>query len=326
MAMEWKELQQQYTDYQMRLLAIEKLTKQKQAIEQQIRRAQRDIESYEQQLFEARKQLNKLDQFSFVQLFHKWTGKYDELLEEQFGVVATKELKLIESQLMYEDLQHDLNALCDKLRGADEQAIIQQIEKLTRKKELWLMQHAPKQAEILNELLEQELYAKQLKKEIIEAQTAGKDAMRALTDAVECLVKAKSYSTWDTFLGGGLIVTAMKHEKLNHSEAYIHKAQIALQRFHNELLDIQNLQHKAFTVEVDGFVKFADYFFDDIFSAWSIHSKIATSIEQLSRVQDDVANTQLMLENKLSYLLEKEKDIAKQRENIFSKDDESLFF
>lgn len=132
--MEWKELQQQYTDYQMRLLAIEKLTKQKQAIEQQIRRAQRDIESYEQQLFEARKQLNKLDQFSFVQLFHKWTGKYDELLEEQFGVVATKELKLIESQLMYEDLQHDLNALCDKLRGADEQAIIQQIEKLTRKK------------------------------------------------------------------------------------------------------------------------------------------------------------------------------------------------
>ncbi|WP_107838582.1 hypothetical protein [Metasolibacillus meyeri] len=324
--MVWQQLQQQYTDYQLRLLAIEKLVKQKQAIEQQMRRAQREIEGYEAQLIDARKQLNKLDQFSFIQLFQKWTGKYDEILEEQFGVVATKELKLIESQLMHEDLQHDLNALSDKLQAADEQAILRQVEKVMRQKELWLMQHAPKQAAKLNDLLEQELHIKQLKKEIVEAQEAGKEARRALMDAVEKLVKAKNYSTWDTFLGGGLIATAMKHEKLNYSEAYIHKAQMALQRFHNELLDVQNMQHKAFTVEVDGFVKFADYFFDDIFSAWSIHSKIATAIEQLSRVQDDVANTQLMLENKLEYLLEKEKNIAQQREIIFSTEDESLFF
>ncbi|MEC1178199.1 hypothetical protein P9B03_06860 [Metasolibacillus meyeri] len=324
--MVWKELQQQYTDYQMRLLTIEKLVKQKQAIQKQMRRAQREIEGYEAQLIDARKQLNKLDQFSFIQLFQKWTGKYDEILEEQFGVVATKELKLIESQLMYEDLQHDLNALSDKLQAADKQAILRQVEKVMKQKELWLMQHAPKQAAKLNDLLEQELHIKQLKKEIVEAQEAGKEARRALMDAVENLVKAKNYSTWDTFLGGGLIATAMKHEKLNYSEAYIHKAQMALQRFHNELLDVQNMQHKAFTVEVDGFVKFADYFFDDIFSAWSVHSKIATAIEQLSRVQDDVANTQLMLENKLEYLLEKEKNIAQQREIIFSTEDESLFF
>ncbi|WP_042475364.1 hypothetical protein [Bacillus ndiopicus] len=324
--MEWKELQQQYTDYQLDLLAIEKLTKQKQAIEQQIRRVKREIESYEAQLFEARKRLNKLDHFSFIQLFRKWTGKYDETLEEQFGVVATKELKLIESQLMQEDLQQDLDALSEKLKVTDKSKILQKLEQLTRKKELWLMQHAPKLAEKLNDILEQELYVKQLKTEIVEAQEAGKEAMRALMDAVECLLKAKNYSTWDTFLGGGLIATAMKHEKLSHSEAYIHKAQMALQRYHNELLDVQNMQHKAFTVEMDGFVKFADYFFDDIFSAWSIHSKIATSIEQLSRVQDDVANTQLMLENKLEYLLEKEKALALQRENIFLINDESLFF
>lgn len=324
--MEWQQLQQQYSDYQLRLRAIEKLTKQKQAIEKQMRRAQREIEGYEAQLIEAKKRLNKLEQFSFLQLFQKWTGKYDEKMEAQFGVVATQELKLIESQLMHEDLQQDLATLTSKIQAEDLVTIAEQFKKITRQKELWLMQHAPKQAEKLNDLLEQQLHVKQLKKEIVEAQEAGATAMCTLMDALENLVKAKDYSTWDTFLGGGLIATAMKHEKLNHSEAYIHKAQMALQRYHNELLDVQNMQHKAFAVEVDGFVKFADYFFDDIFSAWSIHSKIATAIEQLKRVQDDVANTQLMLENKLDYLLEKEKDIAKQREIIFATEDGSLFF
>lgn len=65
--------------------------------------------------------------------------------------------------------------------------------------------------------------------------------------------------------GGGIIATHLKHDALNHSENYIHSAQIALQRFHNELLDVHVMSTKTLQIETDGFVKFADYFFDDLF-------------------------------------------------------------
>ena len=65
--------------------------------------------------------------------------------------------------------------------------------------------------------------------------------------------------------GGGLIATHLKHDALDESENYLHNAQIALQRFQNELLDVQDMSTKSLAVETDGFVKFADYFFDDIF-------------------------------------------------------------
>ncbi len=324
--MNWKQLQQQSEQFQLQLLQVNKRQKQQQAIEQQILHAERNIDSYERQLEEVRRQLNKMDQFSFVNLFRTWTGKQSELLEQKFDVAATKELKLIESQLMLEDLQHDLMTTLNKIKAMNVPYIQQQLEKIKSQKEIWLMQHAPKIAKRLNDLAEQKLFAKQLKTEILEAIDAGNKALHTLTAASRSLADAKSYSTWDTFFGGGLIVTALKHEKLDQSNTSIHKAQIALQRFQNELLDIQNMSKKSLEIEVDGFVKFADYFFDDIFSAWSVHSKIATAADQMRRVLDDISNTLYELETKLAYTSEREQEIEEQQQAILQTQDETLFF
>ena len=324
--MNWEQLQQQSDQFQLQLLQANKLKKQQHAIEQQILNAKRNIESYEKQLAELKKQLNKMDKFSFVNLFRTWTGKQSELLEQKLDVAATKELKLIEAQLMLEDLQDDLINTIHKINAINEPYIQQNLEKLTTQKEIWLMQHAPKIAKRLNDLVEQKLFAKQLKTEIIEAIEAGKIALNILTAASRKLADAKSFSTWDTFFGGGFIVTALKHEKLDQSNSSIHEAQIALQRFQNELLDIQNMSKKSLEIEVDGFVKFADYFFDDIFSAWSVHSKIATAADQMRRVQDDISNTLYELETKLAVTSEREQEIEEQQQAILQTQDESLFF
>ncbi|MEO4052515.1 hypothetical protein AAFN87_03585 [Solibacillus sp. CAU 1738] len=324
--MNWQQLQQQHETLQLQLLSAEKLKKQQQALERQILHTESEIEKLTQQLNKTRQQLNKMEKFSFVNLFRNWTGKQSELLEEKLDVVATKELKLIETQLIREDLQDDLVDTMFKINAINEQYIQQELEKLTRQKEYWLMQHAPQVAKQLNALIEQELLVKQLKTEIHEAIDAGKQASITLTDAAKSLSDAKSFSTWDTFFGGGFIVTAMKHDKLDKSNAYIHQAQIALQRFQNELLDIQNMSQKSTTIEVDGFVKFADYFFDDIFSAWSVHSKIATATDQIRRVLDDISNTIFELKTKLALAVEKEQEIDDQKRAILKTEDPSLFF
>jgi len=169
----------------------------------------------------------------------------------------------------------------------------------------------------LEQLAHEEIVTKQLIIEMKEAEEAGENALTMLGQAAASLHSANGFSTWDTFLGGGLIATHLKHDALNQSENYLHDAQIALQRFHNELLDIHDLSTKSLHVETDGFVKFADYFFDDIFSAWSVHSKISTAREQVSRVQDDVHNTILRLQDRHHKAVEHRQSLEREKEAIF---------
>ena len=324
--MEWQQLQKQTESYQLQLIEADKLKTKKSKVERLIDHAKRDIERYQHDIQLARKELNKLEGFSFVNLFREWTGKKDELIEQQLDKVAIKELKLVEAELTLEDLQDDLVDIIHKLNAINERYVEQELQSIENKKQLYIMQHAPQLAEKLTAIAEQELLFKQLIKEINEAIDAGRVALGALADAGNALHEAESYSTWDTFLGGGFIVTALKQGKLDESNGYLHRAQMALQRFTNELLDVKDLRHETLQIDLDGFVKFTDYFFDNIFTDWSIHSKILTSINQISRVQDDVNNTIQELQQKLDFTLRKETNLLMEKEEILGANDISLFF
>jgi hypothetical protein len=316
--MELTEMQHKLQDYKRQLKTLEKLKKQKEIIDGQIAHAKDDIEKYEQSLKEARKRLNKLENFSFVNIFRTWTGKQEELLEEGCDRIAEKELKLIESQLIFEDLNDEVIDLVYKINAIHEAYAAEQIKSMENKIQIYYMANEPKMADRLNDLVEQEFLVQQLILEITEAIEAGREAQKKLVEAAEALNTASSYSTWDTFFGGGFLVTAIKHQELDKSNSYIHSAQQALQRFQNELLDVQEMRRGTLQIETDGFVKFADYFFDDIFSDWSIHSKIATSTNLIRRVSDDVANTLNELKMKMTLAEEKKKQLADEKTQLIT--------
>ncbi|MGM9948577.1 MAG: hypothetical protein ACI33P_00560 [Lysinibacillus sp.] len=323
--MKLTEMQSKLQDDKRQLKSLEKLKKQKELLDGQIRRAEIDTEKYEHDLREARKRLNKLENFSFVNLFRTWTGRQDELLAEGYDQLASMELKWKESQLIFEDLRGEASELVSKMNAINEPYLVEQIKSMENKIQLYYMANDPSLAKKLNELVEQEFLMQQLIIEITEALQAGNEAQQKLVEATSALDTASNYSTWDTFLGGGILVTAMKHQELDKSNNYIHSAQRALQRFHNELLDVQEMRHESLQIETDGFVKFADYFFDDIFSAWSVHSKIATSKNQIRRVLDDVANTLNELKGKMALAEEKKKQLAAEKSQLLSKEGDDCF-
>ena len=84
------------------------------------------------------------------------------------------------------------------------------------------------------------------------------------------------------------------------------------------MLDIQEMKHGTLKIDTDGFVKFADYFFDDIFSEWSIHSKISTAMNQITRVLDDVSNTLLELDRKLAVAERKKRELLEEKDKMLS--------
>ncbi|GLC88796.1 hypothetical protein [Lysinibacillus piscis] len=296
--MEWEMLQKEQERIHTQIRMLHRLNEQKQLVTKQIEHVKQDIDKHRQALKEIQTKLNKLEHFSFMNMVRTWTGQQDELREEKIDQAAVLELKIKEAKKVAHDLTEDSERIDKQLRCIDAQQLQEALKHILSKKQGYLQVHHPTQVAKLEQLMNEELETKQMLKEIKEAEEAGQVALTKLGQVAASLHSASDYSTWDTFFGGGLLATHLKHDSLDQSEIDLHNAQIALQRFHNELLDIQTVTTNALYIEKDGFVKFADYFFDDIFSAWSIHAKISTAREQISRVQDDVHNTLLRLQDK----------------------------
>ena len=319
--MEWKQLQKEQEMIHAQLRTASRLSEQKDLIEKQIERAQREIYKHSKALNQIRLKLDKLEGFSFMNMIRTWTGQQDELRAEKIDKAAILELKINEAKKMELDLTDDLRQINTKLTQINEQELQEDLSQLNAEKKGYLHLHEPEQAKRLEQLAHEEMLTKQLITEIGEAEEAGEAALTKLGQAAESLHSANGYSAWDTFFGGGLIATHLKHDALDQSENYLHNAQIALQRFHNELLDVQDMSTKSIAIETDGFVKFADYFFDDIFSAWSVHSKISTAREQVSRILDDVHNTILRLQDKHNKADGYLQSLHKEKEAIFQNPD-----
>ncbi len=302
--MEWQQLQTEQETLQGQLRNANRLREQRFLIEGQIEHAQQEITKHSTEHNQIRMKLDKLEGFSFMNMIRTWTGQQDDLRAEKIDKAAILELKIKEAEKMLKDLTFDFEQVNQKLKQINEKQLQEALNILHIKKKSYLQLHEPEVAQKIEQLANEEFITKQLISEIQEAEDAGDIALTKLGQAAASLHSASGYSTWDTFFGGGLIATHLKHDALDKTENYLHSAQIALQRFHNELLDVQDMSTKSLQIETDGFVKFADYFFDDIFSAWSVHSKISTAREQVSRVQDDVHNTVRRLQEKHNRALE----------------------
>ena len=78
----------------------------------------------------------------------------------------------------------------------------------------------------------------------------------------------------------------MKHSKLDEAQNGIERLQVQLRRFKTELTDVAvyaNIQ-----VNVDGFMRFADYFFDGLFVDWMVRDKIHQSQQAIYRTEDQI--------------------------------------
>lgn len=295
----WERLQQRQSVLKQEINKRDKVKRKQQTLEEHLEIALHKKQEYWTRLKEEQKDVENLDGFSILKMVRTWTGKQDEIREKELAELAAVEAKYREIEKTVIDLELDIEANERELDQASWDSIDIEWDKLIKEKEQWIFDNNQEQASRLDKLYEKKTFLATGIREITEAITAGNEAKIALNRSLKSLEGAKDYSTWDTFLGGGLIATSLKHSKLDESEDAIHAAQRSLQKFHTELLDIQQIKADNLSVERDSFVTFADYVFDDIFSAWSTHSKINNSIDRMDQTLQDLANVFDLLQKQL---------------------------
>lgn len=284
--------------------------------EAQYKEAERLRDSLHRQLTKEQQDVIKLGKFSFANKIKEWTGKWDEQMEREINEVAEAELKYNEAAKTVTDLQAELSRLKEQAKNADFQYVDEDWEDFLREKESWIRQNDSVASATLQKIADDRIRIRSLMREIDEAIEAGNKAVRALDAALDKLGNAEGLSMWDTFLGGGLVVSALKYSEMNSSDDLVHRAQRALRHYETELMDVQNVASESFQVNHNDFFTFTDIFFDNIFSDWMVHSRITDAKSKLNVVLRDVRRVQDRLKRKRDEAIEEIKRLDEQEQTI----------
>lgn len=321
--MEWRQLQETDTFLHNQLEHLTKWKRHLETLAKQYYHAKQDRVRIEYLLVETRTKLKALESDSFINRI-KLLFQKGEAIEDQLQIAAERELKLYEAIETEKNFNQQIEELKVKIKRLNEAEIKAQIEVNKLNMKTWLKTNQINASDKLEELVENEDLAGDLIREIEEAIIAGNEAKSALIKAFSEMENAKTYSSWDTFFGGGLFATVEKHERIRVGNSYLHSAQWYLQQFHNELLDIKDVSYNIITVNTDGIVKFADYFFGDIFSAYAVHKNINHALNYMQQAINDVSNMLDLLSGKLEVAKAEKQKVTEEIQNIFKSSQQSL--
>lgn len=261
--------------------------------------------------------VEKMQGRSLAVLFHKILGKQQEMLDKEQLEAYEAAVKYDAAVRELEAVKQSLNALRDEkmeLQGSEDRykrALRERIDELRRQKDTG--------GEKMTQIQEHKGELRKQQREVEEAEAAGRSALSIAESILDSLDSAKSWSTWDLIGGGGLVSDLVKHGHLDEAQDKVEDLQIALSRFHTELMDVEI--PASFDVRVDGFLKFADFFFDGLLADWMVRDRIQGSREQveearrsIEKIMDQLRSIGHQIEGELQRLEAQIEEMALQQE------------
>lgn len=237
--------------------------------------------------------VERLEGRSLANYFFQFIGKLDEKIDEERKQAAAAKVKLdaAERELAAVDCEiQEIQSQLQELAGCEDAYTAA----LESKRNTVKASGTPVASQIL-EIEERIAFLESQKKEIREAVSAGRSALGTTDSVLSELEDADGWNTWDMIGGGGIITHMAKHSHLDDAQEKVEQLQGKLRRFKTELADI-NIQADM-QVNIDGFLRFADYFFDGLFADWAVGDKISESQSSVQRVKSQIKSALNKLHN-----------------------------
>lgn len=255
--------------------------------------------------------VDKLEKGGLRALLLSLTGDKEERLDQE-------RREALAAKCQYEQARSDLDYLERKLSDLirEREGLLSapsQLEDLWEEKAELVKSMGGPRGERLVALDREQTELLHQQKELREAISAGENAKRLLGQVQDDLDSARSWGTWD-MLGGGLVATMAKHDRLDSAQSSIRAAQRALSDFRTELADVGRLEVPS--IQIGEFATFADYFFDDIFSDWYVQSSIKKAQYGISEARMKLTAALRTLTAARQDLDERLAQLDRERENL----------
>ena len=229
--------------------------------------------------------VEKLENKSIASVFYSIVGSLDKHIVKEQGEALAAKLKHDQALRDKEDVEYRISKLAsERQKYMDYQAEYDRL--FLQKKEL-LMRENAKAAQSIMELSEKIGELKIRMKETGEAVSAGDRVLDSLDSVLRSLNRAEGWGTWD-ILGGGLLSDMEKHSNIDDARYKIENTQQLIRDFHTELADVQI--SSDINIHIDGFSKFADFFFDGLFADLNMQSMINNSQDRILQAKKQVVD------------------------------------
>ena len=244
---------------------------------------------YEAQMKQEQADVDKLEGRSLAAFFAGLRGNKEERLSKEQQEARAARVK-------YDMALLERNAVEDDLRRRKEE--LADLETIPAQREAILAQWAqavkamggPAGRDILA-LEERMAYLEGQRREISEAQAAGKAALEQMDSVLASLKDAEEWGIWDA-LGGGFGITMLKYDALDEAQGKVEGLQLALRRFKTEMLDISmDADEVDLDFVLDDVTQFGDYFFDNFFTDWVAQQRINDAQIQAMVTRDFIQET-----------------------------------
>lgn len=274
---------EEYRKLQEQMIQQTNLEGRKHSLDVQRKELEQKVFELELQRDAEQRDVDKLEGRSLANFFYAVTGQMQKQLDkekqEAYAAAVKCDATVCELEAVKKDIA-DINRLLMELRGCKER-----YQELLERRRQELKDTHTEAGEHIVKLEERLASLERRKKEIKEAVSAGRSALSLAEDILRNLNTAQNYGTWD-MLGGGLIADMAKHSQLDEAQKKVESLQVQLRRFQTELADVQ--VHADMKVNIEGFDRFADYFFDGLFADWTILNKISESKSKVTSTIDDL--------------------------------------
>lgn len=295
--METLQVLAQQVERQRQLAALER------SMNQQIAELDRKVDQLKSDWQTEESDVEKLKKTSLTALFYEFLGKKEEKLEQEQQEALAAAAKYQTAQAELDGLLRQREAVCaeqSQLSGCKARF---EAAKAARAEELKATE--PETGAKILELETRLGRIESQKRELREAMTAGNRALNTTRDVQKELDSAESWGTWDMLGGGGLITQMAKHDHLDSAQTMVHRLQNQLRKFKTELADVEI--HAELNVQIDGFLRFADWFFDGLIVDWTVQDKI-------EQAQNQVYGTACQIQSFLNRLESLNTDLERQED------------
>jgi hypothetical protein len=275
-----------------------------------------DLDTARQEYAGEEKDVERLEHLSLTRVLASLRGSRDDTLAREKAEAEAARYKIAQAQQRLDSARAEVASLEDRL--AQLAGAPQAYADAQAAKEQYLTHSAdPRGARLLALANERGRLMAEIN-ELYRARDDAEAAVHALADVQDRLGTAGSWSTFDTYFDHGMIANAIKHDRIDQAAQAADVADRRLAALRNDLAELGGYEPTAPRLEISGGFKFADIFFNNIFTDLAVGRQIRDAQDNVDRSVQQVQALQDRLKDQIGSVTERLSAMDGQREQLLS--------
>ena len=238
--------------------------------------------------------VEELEKLSMKGLFHNVLGNKDKQLEKERQEYLQASLKYNEAKNTIDLLEYEKKVLDDQVKN--KAALEIEVQKLMKMREKELVAQAGSKGQ---EILQIILRVDQIEDRIDALRAChqnGQRIVQLLQNMEAHLQKAQNWGQWDMM--GDRHSGHYKSNAIDKARDLAYHVKNLIRRYEKDIYQLfGNTGHLGLDLQLEGFNRFTDVFFDNLISDWIIQQKIRHATSNVSAVHDRLVRVQQNLKS-----------------------------